>query len=141
MEWPFKHMQVGEILFIWDVPPAKASRAAHTYGAGMGKRFKTKTVHEPDGRIGLAVKRLKDRVYPAFDAQSKRDPRYVEHDFERMQRGSQWRFEGSNREIMRYMSAVHSRNRTNKEGKRWVVRTAKDPETKLYTHLMVVRIA
>lgn len=65
MEWPFKHMKVGDVRVLYDVEPMRAQVTAHAYGKGAGKRFKTARVHEPDGRVGIAVKRLKDTVESA----------------------------------------------------------------------------
>lgn len=65
MDWPFKRMQVGETRVIYDVVPGRAQITAHSYGRVTGKRFKTATVREPDGRVGIVVKRLKDDVAAA----------------------------------------------------------------------------
>lgn len=65
MEWPFKHMKVGEVRVLYDVEPMRAQVTAHAYGKGAGKRFKTARVREPDGRVGIVVKRLKDAVVAA----------------------------------------------------------------------------
>ena len=59
MEWPFKHMSIGETRILFDVPIGRAQAYVHVFARSRGWRFKTQQVVD-NGRIGLAVKRLKD---------------------------------------------------------------------------------
>lgn len=54
IDWPFKRMQEGEKLVVWNIPRGKVSIAAHTWARQAGAKVATRTVHE-DGRTGLEV--------------------------------------------------------------------------------------
>lgn len=59
MEWPFKHMRVGDRVAITE-NIARARAYVHVYAAHRGKRFKTQLLKTPDGQEFLGVRRLPD---------------------------------------------------------------------------------
>lgn len=59
MRWPFRTMNAGDTLIVWDVPTAKVTMTAHSIARYHGWSMKTAKV--TDGkRIGTRVTRLAD---------------------------------------------------------------------------------
>jgi hypothetical protein len=59
MKWPFKDMEIGDVVRIPAVLAKRAQTAVHVYGARMGKRFATANER---GTGVLTVTRLRDKA-------------------------------------------------------------------------------
>lgn len=136
MEWPFKLMQVGETRVIYDVDPVRAQVTAHAYGKSAGKRFKTAKVREPDGRVGLAVKRLKGAADP--DTAPPRGPARVQrvYGFEHLKVGESVEFWGHEAAARVMGSIQRVEGRTGMKFKRKTATTGQQ-----YLHLTLTRVA
>lgn len=72
MDWPFKHMAVGERIAITD-DIARAQHYVHVYAKTASKAFKTKRFTLEDGTEVLGVKRLPDPPGTARAASERRE--------------------------------------------------------------------
>lgn len=139
MQWPFKHMTVGEVQIIWDINPARSRAAAHTYGASKGWRFKTAAVKEADGRVGLVVKRLKNKDGVVDVPALTRNPNYVEHSYESLPVGGSVTYADDPIYISRVLGSIQYRER--KTGRKWSRRVKTNIDTGQYERLTLTRIA
>lgn len=73
MRWPFRTMNVGDTLIIWDVPTPKTTMTAHSVARYHGWRMQTEQV--TDGkRTGTRVTRLPDPNNPTSTTPSNPAP-------------------------------------------------------------------
>lgn len=113
--WPFKDMQVGDVV-ICTLPEGdkrKPDSTAHAYGAVMGRVFKTKKItNKTTGEVGYRIERLEDNARegkPELLPRTKPGRPAYKWPFEALSVGQAW--STTNPELMsRALSAVAARN-------------------------------
>lgn len=144
MDWPFKNMVPGEVVVIWDLPPARVSMTAHNIGRYKGWTFRTRTV-EVNGRTGVEVTRLakapKDQMVSTTQGTAGAAPaeRLTQFGYEKLAVGESVTLTGDPVWLGKALSGVQSRER--KYGMKLKRKSEIDPNTGQYAKLVITRIA
>jgi hypothetical protein len=108
--WPFKDMEVGDIVISMD---PKARAYAHSYGQGTSKRFLTRVIKSKTGVQGWKVVRMSDNALKLKGIKGMGRPR-KEWEFDHLLRGEHWICTDSEA-IPRTLSAVHRANKKHRQ--------------------------